>query len=59
MATFISVPILALFNWDWHMIVEMDTSNYISAGVFSQYNNNNILYPMAYFSKRYSSIECN
>jgi hypothetical protein len=48
--TFTSVPILAHFNLDWDIIVETDASDYVSTGMFSQYNNNNILHPMAYFS---------
>jgi hypothetical protein len=36
---------------DWDVIVEMDTSNYVSTSVLYQYDNNNILYPMAYFAK--------
>jgi hypothetical protein len=37
----------------------MDTSDYVSAGVLSQYNNNNVLYPVAYVSKKHSPMECN
>jgi hypothetical protein len=48
-ATFTSATILAYFNLDQDVIVEMDTSNYISTRVLSQYDDNNILYPMAYF----------
>jgi hypothetical protein len=51
-ATFISVPILACFNPDWDIIVEMDASNYISTSVLSQYDNNNILHPITYFLKK-------
>jgi hypothetical protein len=58
-ATFTSAPILACFDWEYDIIVEMDASNYISAGVLSPCNNDNILYPIAYFSKQYSPIECN
>jgi hypothetical protein len=58
-ATLTSVPILACFDLDWDIIVEMDTSNYISASVLSQYDDDNVLYPMAYFSKKYSPAEYN
>jgi hypothetical protein len=37
----------------------MDASDYISASVLSQYDDNNILNPMAYFSKKHSPPECN
>jgi hypothetical protein len=58
-ATFILAPILARFNPDWDIIVETDTSDYVSAGVLSQYDDDNVLHPMAYFSKMYSPTECN
>jgi hypothetical protein len=58
-ATLTSAPILARFDPDWDVIVEMDTSDYISAGELSQYDDDSILHPMAYFSKTYSRTECN
>jgi hypothetical protein len=53
------VPILACFDLDQDIIVEMDASDYVSASVLSQYDDNNVLYPMAYFSKKHSTTECN
>jgi hypothetical protein len=58
-ATFTSVPILARFDLDQDIIIEMDASNYVSASVLSQYDDDNVLHPMAYFSKKYSPAECN
>jgi hypothetical protein len=58
-ATFTSAPVLARFDPDLDVIVETDTSDYVSAGVLSQYNDDNILHPMAYFSKKHSPAECN
>jgi hypothetical protein len=46
------VPVLAHFDPDRDIVVEMDTSDYISASMLSQYDNDNILHPMAYFSKK-------
>jgi hypothetical protein len=57
--TFTSAPVLARFNPDRDIIVETDTSDYVSTGVLSQYDDNNILHPMAYFSKKHSPAECN
>jgi hypothetical protein len=37
----------------------MDASNYVSASVLSQYDNNNVLHPIAYFSKKPSPREYN
>jgi hypothetical protein len=58
-ATFTSAPILARFDLDWDVIVHMATSDYVSAGVLSQYDDNNVLHAMAYFSKKHSPVECN
>jgi hypothetical protein len=58
-ATFTSAPILACFDPDWDIIVEMDASDDVSASVLSQYNDDNILHPVAYLSKKYSLAECN
>jgi hypothetical protein len=57
--TFTSAPVLAHFDLDWHIIVETDASNYVSASMLSQYNDDNVLHPMAYFSKKHSPAECN
>jgi hypothetical protein len=58
-ATFTSAPVLARFDPDRDTIVETDTSDYVSAGVLSQYDDNNVLHPVAYFSKKHSPVECN
>jgi hypothetical protein len=58
-ATFTSATVLACFNPDRDVIVEMDASDYVSAGVLSQYDNDNVLHPVAYFSKKHSPTECN
>jgi hypothetical protein len=39
--------------------VETDASDYVSARVLSQYDNEGILHPVAFFSKKYSPAECN
>jgi hypothetical protein len=57
--TFTSVPVLACFDPDQDIIVEMYASDYTSASLFSQYDNNNVLHPVAYFSKKHSPAECN
>jgi hypothetical protein len=41
------------------VIVETDTSNYVSAGVLSQCDDDRILHAVAYFSKKHSPAECN
>lgn len=56
---FTSAPILAPFDWEKEIILETDASDYVSAGVLSQYNEEGILRPVAYFSKKHSTTECN
>jgi hypothetical protein len=57
--TFTSAPILACFDPDQDVIVEMDASDYVSTGVLSQYDDDNVLHPVAYFSKKHCPAECN
>ena len=39
--------------------MEMDASDYVSAGVMSQYDTDGILDPITFFSKKHSPAECN
>ena len=39
--------------------METDTSDYISAGVLSQHDDDGILHPVAFYSKKHSPAECN
>ena len=56
---FISVPILMHFDAEQEIIVTTDASDYISAGIMSQYDDNVVLHPSAYFLKKHSPAECN
>ena len=40
-------------------VVEADSSDYVTGGILSQYNEDGVLHPVAYFSKRLSPAECN
>jgi hypothetical protein len=42
---FTTAPILAHFDYDRDVIIETDASDYVSAGVLSQYDDDNILHP--------------
>jgi hypothetical protein len=57
-AAFTEASILAPFYWEKEIILETDASDYVSAGVLSQYGDG-ILRPVTYFSKKYSITECN
>ena len=39
--------------------METDASDYVLAGVMSQYDADGILHPVAFFSKKHSPAECN
>ena len=56
---FVNAPILAPFDWDREILLETDASDFVSAGVISQYDDNGILRPVAYFSKKHTCTECN
>jgi hypothetical protein len=51
--------ILHHFDHDWEVIVETNTSDYISASILLQYDDEGVLYPVAFFSKKHSPAECN
>ena len=52
-------PILPHFDPNEQCFVETNSSDYVNAGVLSQPDNNSILHPVAYFSRRMSPAECN
>ena len=56
---FTSDVILRHYNLNLKIIVETDASDYVSEGILSQYEKNDILHLIAYFSKKHNSAECN
>ncbi len=56
---FTSAPILQHFDYEKAIVVETDASDYVSAGVLSQPDENGVLRPVAFFSKKHSPAECN
>src|SRR5690606_3165819 len=56
---FTSAPILRHFDTERQCIVETDASDYGSTGVLSQYDDNTILHPVAFFSKKHTPAKCN
>jgi len=56
---FTTAPILRHFDDDREIVVETDASDYVSAGVLSQYDDEGTLHPVAFYSKKHSPAECN
>jgi len=52
-------PILHRFDDDCNIVVETDASDFVSAAVLSQYDDEGTLHPMVFFSKKHSPAECN
>jgi hypothetical protein len=56
---FTSAFILRRFDHDRDIVVETDASDYVSTSVLSQYDDDGLLRPVAFFSKKRSPAECN
>lgn len=56
---FTTAAILAHFDPDRRIVVETDESDYVSAGILSQRDNEGDLHPVTFFSKKHSPAECN
>jgi hypothetical protein len=56
---FISAPVLAQFDPDKETVLETDSSGYCTGGIMSQYDNEGVLRPVAFFSKKNNPAECN
>ncbi len=51
--------ILRHYNSDHKIVIEIDASNYVFKDILSQYDENEILHSVTYFSKKHNSVECN
>ncbi len=51
--------ILHHYNSNHKIMIEIDASNYVFKNILFQYNENEILHSVTYFSKKHNSIECN
>ena len=56
---FTSDLVLRHFDPDKKIVVETDTSDYVSAGILSQFDESNVLRPVAFFSRKHLPAECN
>ncbi len=51
--------ILYHYNSDYKIVIEINALNYVFEDILSQYDENEILHSVAYFSKKHNSVECN
>jgi hypothetical protein len=49
---FLTVPVQIHFDYEKEIVLETDTSSYISTAILSQYNDSGVLYPDVFFSKK-------
>jgi len=56
---FMSVPILRHFDYDREIIIKTDASDYVFAGILSQYDDEGVLHSLAFYTKKQSPAECN
>jgi hypothetical protein len=54
-----TAPALQHFHREREVIIKTDASDYMSAGVLSQRDDEGVLHPVAYYSKKHSPAECN
>lgn len=55
----ICAPVLAQWDPDRKTVVETDSSGYAIGGALSQYDDEGVLRPVAFFSKKNNAAECN
>ena len=56
---FTIAPILAHFNFEKECILEINLLDNVSVGIFSQYGDDGLLYPVAFFFRKHSPQEIN
>ena len=54
-----TAPILAHFNPDLECVLETDSSDHAQENVFSQYDKNDVLQSIMYFSQKLNVIKSN
>ena len=57
-STFTTAPVLHHFDPAREITLETDASNLVSAGILSQPDDEGILHPVAFYSKKHSPVEC-
>ena len=54
-----SAPVLRHFDKSKPVILKADSSDYVTGGILSQYDDDGALHPVAFYSKNLTPIECN
>ena len=57
--TIICAPVLRLFDRKREAVLVTDFSDYVNGGVLSQYDDEGVLYPVAFYSKNITPAKCN
>ncbi|EFZ03816.2 reverse transcriptase [Metarhizium robertsii ARSEF 23] len=57
--SFTSAPILRHFDPTKEVFVECDASDFVSSGILSQEDDQGVLHPVAFMSRKYDPAECN
>lgn len=57
--SFTQAPILRHFDPERQVFIETDASDYVSSGILSQKDDDGVLHPVAFMSKKHSPAECN
>ena len=57
-SAFTSAPVLCHFDSTKEITLETDASNLVSAGILSQPDDEGILHPVTFYSKKHSPAEC-
>ena len=56
---FIFNVILHHYNSNYKIVIKTDASDYMFEGILSQYNEDEVLHSIVYFSKKHNLIKCN
>jgi hypothetical protein len=56
---FVTTPVLHSYDWEKPPVVETDASDWSSGGILLQADEDGELQPVAYFSAKHNTVECN
>jgi len=56
---FMNAPVVQHFPHEREEVIETNVSDYVSACISTQYDEEGVLHPVAYYTKKYTPAECN